>query len=419
MPTPLFASGTARGGTNLVTLILSVHPEISLSQDPYLPLFRSLRNSIVASSGEALALAGFDPDGPLDEYYYSENRLAVMRLVQAADLDLPFDPAELPRLKRLLESRASLSSPLLVPHIGLLQGDTYKALFESAIEIVGIGRQTPDVAWPGWIDNWTVEFFPAMARRFPEARFIIIIRDVRSSIASQLRLTDLTRVALPMSFVRCWRKQIALALHYREMELFRDRLHILTYEQLVRYPEQKTREMCEFVGVEYSPDMVDSTKFVGPDGGPWIPNSNYSDTPQQGIYHDSIDRWKKALPREVIRLIEFVAGPDLEMAGYALSEPQDSGGLDWDAYDRHVQDRLRYQGWRTDNGNPEIDFGLELLRRYCLEHQPEDPSLIERCFLFPEAYQNLAEGSPLFPATRKPVLRSDDSRRKAKVAKSD
>ena len=49
-----------------MTLILSVHPEMSLSQDPYLTLFRSLRNSIVASSGEALALAGFDPDGPLD-----------------------------------------------------------------------------------------------------------------------------------------------------------------------------------------------------------------------------------------------------------------------------------------------------------------------------------------------------------------
>ena len=91
MTTPLFASGTARGGTNLMTMMLSVHPQISLSQDPYIPLFRSFRNAIVSASADAGLLEGFDPEGPLDEYYYFDQKLAVMRMVQDADLSRSVD----------------------------------------------------------------------------------------------------------------------------------------------------------------------------------------------------------------------------------------------------------------------------------------------------------------------------------------
>jgi hypothetical protein len=326
-----------------------------------------------------------------------------MRLIQEADLDLQFDQAERPSLVKSLAGRMSLSSPRLAAHASELQGETYKALFESAIDIVGLGRQTPDARWLGWNDNWTVEFFPALARAFPDARFIVIIRDVRSSIASLLRISDLTRIALPMSFVRCWRKQIALARYYQHLKLFQGRLCVMTYEQLVRYPEQMARHLCEFLEVEYLPEMVDGANFVGPDGGPWIPNSNFDDAPRNIIYQGSIERWKQALPAEVVRLIEFVAGRDLEMAGYDLSEPGEAATLRWDAYRRHVQDHLQCRGWRTDSRNPDIDLGLDMLRWNCLAQWTEDSRLVERCFLFAEAYESLYQRVPLFARSDEPV----------------
>ena len=398
MASPLFASGTARGGTNLMTMMLSVHPQISLSQDPYIPLFRSFRNAVVAASGDSEVLDRFDPEGPLDEYYYYNQKLAVMGMVQDADLSLSFDRDGADELVKSLGARASLSSPRLVPYVDQIRGEDYKELFEAALKVVALGRDTPNVTWLGWNDNWTVEFFPALARSIPDAKFVVLLRDVRSSIASHVRTPEAHRVSLTTSFTRCWRKQVALARHYQQMPLFEGRLKVMTYEQLAREPEQRAREFCEFLNVDYLSDMVDGGNFESPEGGPWEGNSNFADSPKGGIYLSSMERWKTALPEEQVRLIEFVAGPDLQFAGYRLNESLDTTSLSWGAYEWHVRDHEQCQGWRTDSGNPDVDFALELLRRGCLRQWTDDVSLIERCFLFPEMYRSLHAEESLFPA---------------------
>jgi len=379
--------------------MLSVHPEISMAQDPFLPLFKSFRNAVIESAGNPSLTGVRDPGYPLDEYYYFEDRLSVMRRVQSADLNLDFPAGRMPQLLDDLSTRMKLSAPLLAPHLKKLSGSTYKSIFESALEIVRTGKDAAAADWVGFNDNWTAEFFPALARAFPEARFIIVVRDVRSSIASQSRLQD-GRVALTMSFARCWRKNIAFALHLQQMELFRDRLHLVTYEQIVRTPQETINELCDFLEVDYLPEMLDTTRFVGPDGTTWRPNSNFENVPQQGIYQDSLERWKAELAPEVIQLVEFIAGPDLKMAGY----PSDTFGVSDDyglgVYNQLVKDHDNCQGWRTDNHNTEIDFALELLRRYCLRQETQDKDLIERCFLFPEAYTALSKSQSLFSDDR-------------------
>jgi len=395
MSMPLFASGTARGGTNLLVMSLSVNSEISLAQDPYLPIFKSLRNAIISSNNDK-TFKGFDEGSPLDEYYYFDERLAVMRAVQDASLDIPFNEAELPGLLVSLANRMSLSSPLLSQYLNNLRGDTYKDLFLSALEIVGTARHTPNTKWLGFNDNWTVEFFPALARAFPESHFIIIIRDVRASIATQLQLKDPGLIALIMSFARCWRKQVAMACHYQSLDLFKDRLHILTYEQLVSEPENRIKELSRFLDVDYTPDMIDTTKFVGPDGGGWIPNSNFKGAPQKGIYQGSVNRWKKVLSSETVNLIEFIAGSELEMLGYELEGTVDDDNQLYSAHDLHQKNHQECKGWRTDNNNPDLDFGLELLRQKCLQTKTHNIGLIERCFLFPDVYEKLYEGKKIF-----------------------
>ena len=371
-----------------MTMLLSVHPDVSLAKDPYLPLFRSFRNELLANLSNSHQFVNFNPSTPLDEYYYFDEKLEVLSAIQKSDLSLSFDVSQLSQLMDNLGERMSLSSPMLIPYLNQLQGNTYTSLFDSALKIVGLGRNTPDTMWLGFNDNWTVEFFAPLARAFPDAKFIIFIRDVRSSIASHLRLADPKLIALTLSFVRHWRKMIAFACHFLKNDLLQDRICVVKYEDLVLDPENTARSFCDFLEIEFTPEMVDTNHFIGPHGGPWIPNSNF-DVPQQGIYKESVDRWKHSLSVDVIQLVEFVVGPDLEYVGYELFNPTSSMDQQWGAYQRHLSEHRQCLGWRTDNHNPDIDFALELFRRYCLRFKIEDPAVIARCFLFPELYESL------------------------------
>src|SRR5262245_26296819 len=104
MSRPLFVSGTARGGTNLAIMMASVHPAVELVQDPFLALLKSFRNTLIGKAG----LPGFDLQSPLDEYYYFDERLAVMRAIQEADFNLAFDQSGLDALRTALAARMSL-----------------------------------------------------------------------------------------------------------------------------------------------------------------------------------------------------------------------------------------------------------------------------------------------------------------------
>lgn len=397
MTSPLFMSGTARGGTNLTTMMLSVHPGVSLSQDPFLPLFKSLRNAMVKHRMKTQP-ADFDPESPLDEYYFFDHKLEILKLIQGGSLDIPFSGSELSSLLESLAKRMALSSPLLIPYLSELRGDTYLDLFKAALRIVRLGRKSPDVKWLGFNDNWTAEFFPALARSFPEARFVLILRDMRASIASNRMAADPKVRPLILSFARHWRKQLALAHHYQKMKLFQDRFHMVTYEQLVAHPQLTAQKMCDFLQIDFSPDMLDTNNFVGPNGKSWVPNSNIDpQAPKTGIYQSSVDQWKTKLPLDVIRQIEFTAGPDLEFSGYKLTEEIEKSDFYESVYRCLSRDDQECEGWRTDNSDPTVDFALELLRKHCLKHPTTDNRLIEHCFLYPEIYESLLNRKGLLP----------------------
>ncbi|MFC1462406.1 sulfotransferase, partial [Verrucomicrobiota bacterium] len=337
---------------------------------------------------------GYDTEAPLDEYYYSRERLEVMRKIQESSLDVPFASDELPGLVAALTERMELTSPSLIPHLGMLEGKTYAELFGAALGVISADRQpTAEPGWLGFNENWAVEFFAPLARSFLDARFIVIVRDVRASVASQRALEDPALVALTMSFVRCWRKMIAFARHYQGLALFDGRLRVVRYEELVAEPEETARGLCKFLDVDFAPEMLDTGNFAGRGDSTWTPNSSF-EVPARGIYTDSLERWRKMLPPDMVHLIELAAGPDLEFAGYALSEPSD-GGIPWDAYRCHIREHAECRGWRTDREDPAADFALELLRRRCLGDFVEDDAIVEECFLFRDVYQDMRDGQQL------------------------
>ena len=379
---PLFSVGTARGGTNLLCKMLSVHPEIALAADPYLPLFRSLRNAILRRAADPQTRGAVDPAAPLDDYYFSRTKWLALEEIQSASLDLPFDSSERPGLLEAMAARARLSSSHVVPFLEGLRGDSYEALFRSALGILEKASEAEGRRWVGFNENWAVEFLPTLARSFPEAKFIIFLRDPRGPIASALRDWDLPKIPHVLSFARHWRKALALAVKYGRSPLFRNRLHLLTYEELVGEPERCARTLCGFLDVGFDPGMLDTERYRDADGSRWKGNSHQG-AAGPGIYTSSLRAWEKTLPPEAVELIEFVCDPDMELLGYAPERFQAEDRLGAGALRFLEEDSRGCRGWRSDSGDPEQEIRNELSRRALLreEVQEPDPWQVRTAFL--------------------------------------
>lgn len=404
----LYSVGTARGGTNLLNLILNVNDDVHLSQDPMLSLFKSFRNSLITSTQDIyLNSNSRDPlDSyylPLDEYYYFSDKLRVMKMIQEANLDVKFNQSEIDSLRDSLANRMKLSSPLLIEHLNLLNGETYKELLLSAQKIMAKAWGTEGIKWQGFNENWAGEFIRPIANSFEDAKFIILVRDVRSAISSHINLVkhqslnklyqydkDINMIAGLLSFCRCWRKQVAFMHHYKAAE-FSDRVFLMRYEDLVTKSEEEVRRICTFLDINFSSEMLNTENFIAPDGGQWLPNSNHSGVPKKGIYSSTIDKWKSELDPKIISLIEFICGPELLALGYSVNN--NFINFPSDAFEMHEFDHKNTKGWRTDNLNPTMDFGFELLRRKLLSERTRNKDLIEKCFLFHESYEALFSDS--------------------------
>ncbi len=396
MSRPLFSVGTARGGTNLLARMLSVHAEISVAADPYLPLFRSLRNGILRSAGDPWVQWAVPPDSVLDDYYFSRKKWAALDVIQKATLGVPFQESERPALLQALAARAQLSSSHVVPHLGGLRGSSYEDLFRSALEILemagGGGR-----SWVGFNENWAVEFLPALAASFPEAKFLILLRDPRGAIASALKEPDRKKVPHVISFARHWRKAVALMIKYRNQDLFQDRLQLIRYEDLVQEPERCARQACSFLGVRFEPGMLDTERYRAAGGGPWTGNSHQGG-PASGIYTSSVRAWEKSLPPEAVELIEFICDPDMRLLGYEpVNRSVEEGSLGQGGLEFAERDARECRGWRSDLGEVERDIAHELLRRWLVQDgvAPPDPWWIRTCFLEGHLFEKLKWGDPV------------------------
>lgn len=383
MTRPLFSVGTARGGTNLLGMMLSVNTEISMAVDPYLPLFRSLRNGILRNAQDPEIREAVPPASALDDYYFSRKKWRALEAIQNSTLEVPFEQSERPALLQAMTARASLSSTHLVPHLEKLRGGSYLDLFKGALEIQEIADRASGRAWIGFNENWAVEFLPALARSFPEAKFMILLRDPRGPIASALREKDLDKVPHVISFARHWRKAVALMLKYRNQALFRDRLLLLRYEDLVQDPERCARQACDFLGVEFAPAMLDAERYRASGGRPWKGNSHQGG-PASGIYTSSVRAWEKSLPAEAVELIEFICDPDMRLLGYEAVNPSvEEGLLGREALEFADRDARECRGWRSDLGEVARDLGCEYFRRRLLqgEADPMDSEWVRASFL--------------------------------------
>lgn len=315
MTQDLLISGMFRSGTTLLSRMLSARPEYLIVSDPFVYFFKAYRDHHLQRAGAT----GWHPDEPTSDWFLSPHHGALQRIL-AAGLDEDIPQALLARLRSDIRAWKGEQHPRLCARLEEVEGETfaevYRGLIRLAVELYG--SEATQVA--GTKLSWCEEFLPALARAFPEMRFVLLIRDLRAIVASQNSQRGVGEGKRPLLFyVRHWRKSVAFARRFTHGEsALSDRVRLVRYEDLVSGPTAALEELCSFARLRFDPQMVrvEAFRSEGEDGA-WRPNSSYG-RPATGIYTASLERWREVLSAAEIDAVNALAGPELALMGYDL-----------------------------------------------------------------------------------------------------
>lgn len=168
--------------------------------------------------------------------------------------------------------------------------------------------------------------FEELLSLFDDARALFMVRDPRGVVASMLEVGKRAREdgREIQGFTLDLRKAIGRVRRcvesgVRASKLAPERLMTVRYEQLVRQPEEVTRDVCDFLSVPWSADMLrpESQEHAGEKAtvnDVWYDLESYYSPPDPS----RIDRWKVRLsPAQKVAVSRAFAGdPHLAELGY-------------------------------------------------------------------------------------------------------
>ena len=274
MPTeqpPFFVVGVDRSGTTLLRLVLD--------------------RGDVAIPPESMFLADFAPvrrDGGLDD---ADAAAAFMRRVwthpRVRAWNLPGNPPQVP--------------------LGLTHEQAYRFAVEAPFRAYALAQGKDR-----WADKtpYYLGQLDELDAVWPEARFVVLVRDGRDVALSLL--------GLPFGPNNVWAAARFWARGIRRgrdaAERYADRTITVRYEDLCADPKAVADRLCSFLGLRFEDDMLaieetDPAK-LDRDKTAWFTGL------RAGINASAVGRWRTELSPRDQALFAALAGPELEAAGY-------------------------------------------------------------------------------------------------------
>jgi hypothetical protein len=155
---------------------------------------------------------------------------------------------------------------------------------------------------------------------YPNAKIIHMMRDPRDRYASaKTRWVGMKGRAGAGTIM--WLESVQLA--RRGIKKYPNNYKVVRYEDVVTNPEQTLRDVCDFLGEEYTPDMLGMTGAPGhrDKGG----NSSYGKRDVGVISSDSVGRYRQILPAEDIKFMQDFCRSGMTQFGYGLDNLPLSG----------------------------------------------------------------------------------------------
>jgi len=294
---PVFVVGHRKTGTTLLLALLDGHPQL------------------VALPGESNHFLTFLPRFgalPSDRIAAEAQRWWMLRLISPSGIP-PFwalgRPWELPHDPYARFSRRLLELAAANPDRDVL-----------GLAAVAISAGEP-VAWvektPG-----QEHVLDAILERYPEARFVHLVRDPRSVAAAIARLDRATGQETDMVEIGLTVRRSFAAAERNARGLGESRYFVLRYEDLLKDPEATMHGMAAFLGIGWSDSLLVPT--VG--GVEATSNSAWAERKVTGrIEGGRLDLWRDELDDRSAELVAGAVGAVGRRLGYDLPRPRRAG----------------------------------------------------------------------------------------------
>jgi omega-hydroxy-beta-dihydromenaquinone-9 sulfotransferase len=280
----VFITGASRSGTTLLSFVLRNHPEVfGLRELQYF--------------GEA-----WDPRSP-------DRQLTRHAAVEAAARMLARQEQGI--LAYTVEDRHRREAGMILDSVGEAGTDAAEVFATVAVHLAVAGGKTiPCEQTPRY-----VFYARALLDLYPQAHVVHIVRDPRAVMASQKRRWRRRHLATnghafpryqslrvwvnyhPYTVARLWSRATSAALAASD----HPRVTLVRFEDLLREPEQTVRTLCERLGLDYDPGLLDVGQI----------NSSHQSSAggaRRGLQAEAIDKWREVLSPAEVAVTERLCG---------------------------------------------------------------------------------------------------------------
>lgn len=273
---PIFLLGNIRSGTSLLSRMLNCHPRICVPYEAHVyNIFWDYRDR-------------YEPLTEPDRQRHLVQDVLSMRVFR--------DWSKPPDIEAVMQR---------------IERPCFHGVFEAMMHAWADGQQKP--RW-GEKTPHNGPYWRAISQGFPNAQFIHLVRDGRDCALSMIKARFGPKLVYPAA-VR-WARYLDQMQQMRET-LGPSRVYEVHYEDLIENPEQTLQALCDFLGEQYDPAMLDYHAR----GDNYMTDRRNRKNLKKPIMKDNKQKWRTEMSPRNQRFFEAVAGPQLQRHGYPRSHP--------------------------------------------------------------------------------------------------
>lgn len=179
---------------------------------------------------------------------------------------------------------------------------------------------------------------------FPDAKFIHLIRDYRDNVLSNVNVIKTESIPLAAHGWVAYNQEIEKIKKNKPNNFL-----TLKYEDLVAFPEEYTKRICQFLSLAFSPEMLEFNKVIEKK----VESEGFNSTKEMTDFHPNlikpistnhIKKWETAFTKKEVELIEYIAGDYGKKYGYETSQPKSSSlSLKFTAITSFIRHQINYK----------------------------------------------------------------------------
>lgn len=285
-PAPLYVAGVSRSGTTVMAAALDAHPAIHMGYELIPPADLNVAALTEALAAPEMATAAWPRKvgNLVAAKLGSHTGQFVKRTARAG--------ATLESLRDALRPHRSAATPLGIAERLDIAGDIVAAHAAEGVTHTGHKAQGPYLRL-------------GLSRR-DDARAVVMIRDPRAVVASQLRTG---MAADPDVVARRWLSALD------DADAAEGRVRAVRYEDLVADPERALRDVLDWLGVPFSAVVVD---FHRQPVGVLVDGQRHANDAmlRRGFVDDRVASWHEELTDEQAVAISRTCGGAMARFGY-------------------------------------------------------------------------------------------------------